>query len=597
MDSSLNRLVAHSSRQGQSNDTSVSVVANANALTMPPFKYPSWPQPTFDRVQRTINDLPPEILSEILFLSEFHDSKDPDADAFEVAQQLSTVCRLWRHIMLDHSEIWARCFKVVDTPRKKMEMILQRVRGDRLDFELPALPLVSDPETGDVIWPSMVEFWQTSENADLLDKAMAQSRIFLAELSMADADILQWGPISARLPLLQKISLENARYRDCLVLDHRGLYDNERHPHWHTRSLRLVGCFFPIKPTFFCFLENLCIRDLDPVTTALTPQSWLNILAALPRLRRLSLEDAMTDSEAQSAFPDEHDDIIMDVPSVNLPTLDELTIKSRFHHIVSLITRLDIPDTCSVHISFHSLFQINTSTFGTFTSWLESRYNHDAPILGSTIMLQMSELACAFSNTSAQPHLDIRGEFMREFDERGAVLHDVDFTPDELLFALLAPLQAPCRHATDLRLYIVHEFDPAEHQTFWMHAFAPFAAVETLWLMSHNSFCFMGPMCEDGGLMQSYQSEQGVWKTRFLLPNLRSLLTLDVNFADPVSGWDNVSLGTMLLNLVKKRKKARRARLTNAIIKEASLLKGNTGKLPAAAEQEGLMAYAVRIIQ
>ncbi|PPQ84130.1 hypothetical protein CVT25_003345 [Psilocybe cyanescens] len=566
-------------------DTVFGIDAPGAAITRPSQQFPS------------INDLPPEILLEIFLFCGLPDKKRPKHKALEASLRIGTVCRWWRKISLGCSDMWARCFSVAETSRETMKMILRRVKNDGIHFVLPNLPTETHRSTGQIVWPSFIDFWKTARNADLLGRAMSKSRSLSAPLTIADGKFLQWGPIRQRLSQLDKISLELTNIRECLMLEHGGLYDMETQARWSTRSLTLVNCFFPLNPIFFPSLQDLSITGLVGSKVALTPQSWLDILAELPQLRRLTLQDAMTDCQAQSlSSKDSSEDLDHPCPwtgaisDVCLPLLELLNIGSEFKQCTDLLNGLAVPATCDIFVYFHSLWEICTSDFSSMTSWIQNRFNKDEPTLGQILFMQMSNHTFAVRN-STSPVFNLQADFMREYDADGNVAHDAAFTPDEIFHALVEPLALPCRYIRDLQLLIDCEFNATEHQNFWAHTFTPFIAVEKLSLLSHDSFCFMVPICQTGGFVDIFHRHE--WKKMTLFPRLQTLSSRDVNFVDPISDLGNISLGKRLLNLVKIRRVAcLGGQVSN--IKKIDIKKGNMGKQPGRKDCLKMALYGVQ---
>lgn len=315
--------------------------------------------------------LPSELWRRIfLFCIDLHkDSEQTTAidnnDSLRTAISITHVCRLWRAVSLDCSQIWGRQFNFY-LNEDLMEMILDRIKVNNIQFTIPRGIEETVFQTGELWWPSAMDQLETALTEMSLWRAYGKAIGLDAVVSKDDKGFLVWDRIKKRLPYLERISLTFADTNPTavgLLLKGEGLYHASKadtlNP-WRLRSLELDRCSFPLDDLHLRGLQTMCAFNLVGIQGAnITPMDWLSILSEMKQLRSLRLINSIDGSSREQAneatqLPTEP----MQQPrrlvkKLFMPSLQDLDVQCdltddlRINDCREFLNRLHTPKTCN----------------------------------------------------------------------------------------------------------------------------------------------------------------------------------------------------------------------------------------------------------
>ena len=265
-----------------------------------------------------ISKLPVEILSKILFLNVFSVDSPMCYYPQDAARLVSQVSHSWRMVALACSSLWGRVIDFARGAPEWTEELLRRVGQSPIDLYLQSKTLKTE-----TLARGLQHF--------------GQARIFrlmqLSSSSSSDVDSILTAYLTQKAPHLEQFTLRFTGSRETSFL----LPSNFGECSPRLCQLELQRCNVDFRLPVFQRLETLSVHNID-AHRAPTAAKWLDILANMPLLARVTIESATSDVPENILSP------------VHLPKLKSLFISSSLLVSAAIICNLIHPDITNVNL-------------------------------------------------------------------------------------------------------------------------------------------------------------------------------------------------------------------------------------------------------
>jgi len=291
--------------------------------------------------------VPDEILGSIFLLNtvlERDVSGSQKHDRFLTTLATTAVCHRWRQVALSYSLLWSR---IIDYERFSIPLIkelLSRSKDSPLDVGEATTSIYSALQ----LRGSVSDSKRADEIMDLILGDLSRLRTLSVHVHPKLLRTIGDRLLPKAAPLLQSLTVSVRS--PVPVRGYLGELFEKEAP--MLRSLRLQAIFVDFHSPSLCNLRELCVYNIirpisitntppatSPLTTAPAVHGWLQILADMPLLERLTLFAAISPTR---------DDVTSN--QVSLPHLRLLTIRSTIKDTAIFLSNISIPRSCGIRL-------------------------------------------------------------------------------------------------------------------------------------------------------------------------------------------------------------------------------------------------------